>query len=774
MGILNQSGFIQIIIFLVSGISAWRCLTILIPRSANWQMAAWLGAWFGLCAGLMLFWLTVLYLARSFKNNSFQHLSAIILVAVSLGTLGFMLTSPAGLAYVTVELYAVNAWSPNMFTLIGTWSRDGLDWQVPFRLPENPAVPVKLEIITTGQSNSSNGSTVSLVGATWPSGESLPFDQFEAETGWAYRYLNWKAYHQLPIWESSGEQPAVLRWQGPASGPLTLVFTKHPQAGKVTIHWNDTLTQTLDLYAPELDLAAVTLPVNEPVVWRANLPTSALAEEIRFTVQPDPLKKSPVIFDKISLIGVPGQNLAAAGPELLKILHVSNGDITLTPDYQVQLANSNEETPEITLKDSLAPQLAWSPLLPWLENGLLVLYIAVIGGIMAGCLARLVQPNVLPRAMMALLGVMIALLIGEAGLRLYLPAPQIYYPRPPNIYREYDVLAGVLPGVEGKARYWTNSQGIRGEEILPETTYRILAVGGSSTECLVLDQTEAWPQLVQDALNRTKNQHVWVGNAGQSGRTSRENLLHLKYLLPQYPEINAVIVLMGMNDLSLRLSQDESYNPDYWADPNAEQALIRRAFYWLAKADPFEPYYQQSATWRLVKQIQQSQAQLSTIVEDVNSNEGALARRREQRKSGPLREQLPDLTSALAEYSRNINIMIDVAQAQRVRIILMTQPTMWRTDLSQTEKDLLWFGWGPNRKYFYSIEALVEGISAYNQKLLEVCQQHQVECIDLAETLPKDTTVFYDDVHFNESGARQVAQIVADYLLRHDAVPLTQ
>ena len=47
--------------------------------------------------------------------------------------------------------------------------------------------------------------------------------------------------------------------------------------------------------------------------------------------------------------------------------------------------------------------------------------------------------------------------------------------------------------------------------------YRILTLGGSSTECLVLDQTEAWPQLLQDRLNETNKYQVWVGNAGQSG-----------------------------------------------------------------------------------------------------------------------------------------------------------------------------------------------------------------------------------------------------------------
>jgi len=34
--------------------------------------------------------------------------------------------------------------------------------------------------------------------------------------------------------------------------------------------------------------------------------------------------------------------------------------------------------------------------------------------------------------------------------------------------------------------------------------------------------------------------------------------------------------------------------------------------------------------------------------------------------------------------------------------------------------------------------------------------------------MEKDTTVFYDDAHFNESGARKVAEALSKYLLKRD------
>jgi hypothetical protein len=56
-------------------------------------------------------------------------------------------------------------------------------------------------------------------------------------------------------------------------------------------------------------------------------------------------------------------------------------------------------------------------------------------------------------------------------------------------------------------------------------------------------------------------------------------------------------------------------------------------------------------------------------------------------------------------------------------------------------------------------------MDTFNQELLDVCIQNSLECYDLASVVPKDTTVFYDDAHFNERGGRIIAQRLTDYLL---------
>ena len=109
-----------------------------------------------------------------------------------------------------------------------------------------------------------------------------------------------------------------------------------------------------------------------------------------------------------------------------------------------------------------------------------------------------------------------------------------------------------------------------------------------------------------------------------------------------------------------------------------------------------------------------------------------------------------------------------LAEAYGVRLVFATQPTLWREDLSAEERATLWFGGTgdflrePGHAY-YSVGALAEGMARYNQTLLDVCATRGVECVDLAAEIPRDPSLFYDDCHFTEAGARAVADALAGH-----------
>jgi lysophospholipase L1-like esterase len=367
----------------------------------------------------------------------------------------------------------------------------------------------------------------------------------------------------------------------------------------------------------------------------------------------------------------------------------------------------------------------------------------------------------------------IGFLLCEIALQFTLRSIQSegYYIWPPHYKAVFKPSPDIMPGVSGDSEFIINSQGIRGDELTPQHNYRILAIGGSTTICGYLDQSETWPHLLQDNLNKSnRNRQIWVGNGGVSGLTSRHHLMTLLYLPLGEMKIDAVILLVGINDLSKRLARDEDYDPNFLDKPEAKRELMARIFTGTYDSYSEDPFYKRSATWQMLRRSKRLFS--SKHVED-GAGKIYLTWREHRQRASEIRNQLPDLSSALDEYATNINKIVDISRERSVRLILVTQPTMWKAGLPKNLEALLWLGGigdfqKESGKPYYSVEALEKGMKAYNDTLSRICRERNIECLDLAVILEKDTTVFYDDTHFNESGARKVAEAMSKHLLERD------
>jgi hypothetical protein len=127
------------------------------------------------------------------------------------------------------------------------------------------------------------------------------------------------------------------------------------------------------------------------------------------------------------------------------------------------------------------------------------------------------------------------------------------------------------------------------------------------------------------------------------------------------------------------------------------------------------------------------------------------------------------LAPALAEYRRNLERVVGLTRGRGVRLILLTEPVLWHEGLAAEDRALLWMGGNgdfmrrPVDEY-YSIGALARGMASYNEVTSSLARDEHVESLDLAAMLPRTREAFYDDCHFNENGARQLAELVAAYL----------
>jgi lysophospholipase L1-like esterase len=379
------------------------------------------------------------------------------------------------------------------------------------------------------------------------------------------------------------------------------------------------------------------------------------------------------------------------------------------------------------------------------------------------------------QALLMAAGLIAGLLILEAGLRLLNPNPA-YLMLPPNARWEFHPSPDIIPGVDEYSLYTTNAAGIRGDAYRENGRYNILAIGGSTTEAALLDDTKTWTYLLQARLNQENGRppnldpeiSVWVGNVGRSGHGLVEHIHALQFFAPQY-KIDAVIVLAGINDFTAIIQQPELYHARY-ENPGNYAFYLHRSFYTRPLVDGrmARPFPENTAVWNLVDvAVWNLLGRLPQEIVVEMPDAGAYTGRRENYLAAPLLPRLPDLEPALAQYRANLRRLASLAEAQHIRLIFATQPAVWHEGLSPEMERLLWFGFRgdielPDGRY--SPVDLLAGLNQFNDALLDFCREQPLECIDLAAEMNGQETYFYDDVHFNKAGSAKVAKLLAAYL----------
>lgn len=375
--------------------------------------------------------------------------------------------------------------------------------------------------------------------------------------------------------------------------------------------------------------------------------------------------------------------------------------------------------------------------------------------------------------LLAFLSTLLALGLAEILLRLVNIEPEQYAVYPPGYHLTLRPDPTLLVGVRSGVKHFTISRdGLRGRPLDSRSDeYRILAIGGSTTESIYHDDADAWTALLERGLGSVGARHVWVGGAGRSGLNTRDHIVQLRYLSDELPPLDAVIVLAGANDLNVALSQGDHFvKPMPLSDPEEEYRTVRRAFATVPRSrrlagPPPARWYQRFVLYDAARRARNLLTEPRRRARmDLRGN--SVARWRAARRAARFRrDTLPYLIEAIEEYRDNLETLVAVARSHRQRLVLMTQPTLWRGDLSHAEEQRLWLG-GVGKftdvqvDIYYTAGALRKAMDRFNATMRDMCRTEHVECVDLAAELPSDTSVFYDDLHFGEDGARRIAQVL--------------
>ncbi|MBF0318664.1 MAG: SGNH/GDSL hydrolase family protein [Nitrospirae bacterium] len=340
-------------------------------------------------------------------------------------------------------------------------------------------------------------------------------------------------------------------------------------------------------------------------------------------------------------------------------------------------------------------------------------------------------------------GCVVAAVIFEVFLRLYnpihftvrgdnitLPANESFKIENPNIHN-LDKLITVR----------RNSIGFRGAEPPANLTgyISIVAVGGSTTECFYISDGKTWTDLLGDKLRNNFN-HIWINNAGLAGHSTAGHYILMKnYITRLRPKV--ALFLVGANDIQktgasadeLKIVSKATSLVNYLATKSETVYLLQNLYRYREAGkrhlytEPFNVYEEKPLV--------------------ITAPE--MANLKQQAQMGH--------ASALKAYGERLNRLLDITINSSIVPVLITQPILYGNAIdnsSGVNLGTIKFGGNLNGELMWHM------IEMYNDVTRKTAVQRNVFIIDLSRELSKDSSYYYDWLHYSNAGAVYIADII--------------
>ena len=274
------------------------------------------------------------------------------------------------------------------------------------------------------------------------------------------------------------------------------------------------------------------------------------------------------------------------------------------------------------------------------------------------------------KAGLVVVSILLSLFIAELVLRLLYPQQAKYFVWQPNLQHIFHPDSNIFYGINGASQFSINSQGFRGDEFENDSRQKYICLGGSTTECLYLDDNETWQHQLQLLMGSRTALPPAIGSIGKSGCTTREHYLQLKYYVPQIGKIDGVMLMVGLNDMMKRLSHDTLFEDNFQLTQQVEDSLVNTIFLSNKK---------ENVWWRKTNLFQFAQNILHRTKkvewQNVQDDEGKIYKtwRANRQRTAVVLYSLPDLSSALNEYERNLQLIYEETQKQGIKLILVIE-----------------------------------------------------------------------------------------------------
>jgi lysophospholipase L1-like esterase len=274
------------------------------------------------------------------------------------------------------------------------------------------------------------------------------------------------------------------------------------------------------------------------------------------------------------------------------------------------------------------------------------------------------------------------------------------------------------------------------ESLFEADTFQIVCLGGSTTE-FGDSRGRTWPVRVQRILRKElNNKEIKVYNQGRRWYTTLHSLVNYAANLRQ-SKPDLIIVMHTINDLLHNADfcyfSSGPFRQDYGHFYGPVSRIIRR------------PSLTEFA-WKKFRALWYHKPR-TVIEQEVFPGEKA--------------------------FRRNLETLIDLAEKDRTRVVLVTQPSLYVERPTAEVLEVLYMlnfeAVGPDSRWSY--QSAYHGFRRYADIVQDIAKNRGALLIDLEKRIPKTLEYFWDDVHYQDQTFEVIAEHVAERLISSGLLP---
>jgi len=276
----------------------------------------------------------------------------------------------------------------------------------------------------------------------------------------------------------------------------------------------------------------------------------------------------------------------------------------------------------------------------------------------------------------------------------------------------------------------------------------IIFYGGSTTECLYVDEEKRFPFLVgEKLLSEPYGKKIQTLNAGSSGNNSLHSTINfLANGIPRQP--NIVVLMHNINDLNALVNTGT-----YWYTPPRYSIIQEQK-----AVDKSTLGYRTKAFFRSVKDL---------LVPNLYSKTKKVLKGMGNKKPQEFEDEWKDYrmkTSTTYEekeklFRSSILGFIRLAKSHGIEVVLMTQ-----FNRLQPNDTFIRSMYEANKNAVIGFDMFCEYYKKFNNAIRDIAANENLLLIDLDKKIPSNRNYIYDSVHLNTKGSEMAADTIAKEL----------